>query len=106
MQFKTADKLLAVNTEYLKPEEFDVSQNYPNPINPTTTIQYKIPKRSIVKVEVYDALGRVVDAISEGTKDPGKYQTTFNLNNKASGMYVYKVTAGEYTAVKRMILMK
>jgi hypothetical protein len=88
------------------PNEYSLSQNYPNPFNPTTTIQYSIPKDEYVKLVVYDVTGKVVKELVNGYKSAGKYNVGFNASGYASGIYYYKIEAGQYKNVQKMILMK
>lgn len=90
---------------------FSLSQNYPNPFNPSTTIKFTIPssvrrKTQDVKLTVYDILGRKVQTLLNKKLTPGSYEVKFNGNNFSSGVYFYKVTAGEYIQTKKMLLMK
>ena len=88
------------------PKEFALLQNYPNPFNPTTTIKYKLKSREFVTLKIYDILGRVVTTLINEEKPAGNYEVIFNLQSLASGIYFYRLKAGGYTAVKKMILMK
>ena len=80
--------------------------NYPNPFNPTTTIQYSIPKDEFVKLTVYDITGRVVKELVNGHKTAGKYSVEFNASSYSSGTYYYKIEAGEYKNIQKMVLIK
>jgi sugar lactone lactonase YvrE len=88
------------------PLSFSLDQNYPNPFNPTTTIAYSLPKASLVKLTVYDALGREVSTLVNESKQAGRYQATFNAGSLASGTYVYRIQAGNFTDTKRFVLVK
>ncbi len=88
------------------PEEFYLSQNYPNPFNPTTTIRYSIPQNSKVTLKVYDILGREVATLVNEAKQPGNYEVAFNGSGLASGIYFYRLQAGNFSATKKLILMK
>ena len=88
------------------PTSFTLEQNYPNPFNPTTTIQYGIPKLSTVSLKVYDALGREVMTLADGTRQPGRYQVSFDASRYASGVYYYRLIAGSFDDIKRMLLLK
>ena len=88
------------------PESFDLYQNYPNPFNPLTKIKFDLAKSSFVKLSVYDIQGRLVKTIVEGELTPGSYQGVFDGNGIASGIYVYKLEAGEFVSTKRMMLVK
>jgi hypothetical protein len=85
---------------------YELRQNYPNPFNPTTTITYQIAKTGMVSLIVYDALGREVKTLVREAKAPGKYSVEFNASKLSSGVYFYTMRAGEYTAAKKLLLMK
>jgi hypothetical protein len=80
--------------------------NYPNPFNPTTTIQYNIPKDEFVKLTVYDVVGRFVKELISGYRAAGMYKVEFNAGNNASGAYYYKLEAGDYKSTQKMMLLK
>ena len=86
--------------------EFSLSQNYPNPFNPSTKISYSIPNQSYVSLKVFDVLGREVAVLVNKEQPYGNYEIEFDATILSSGIYFYRLTAGEYTAGKRMILMK
>jgi hypothetical protein len=88
------------------PKEFKLSQNYPNPFNPVTTIKYSVPKQSIVKLVIYDIIGRVVGTLANEMKQPGNYEVQFDASNLASGAYFYRIEAGDFVDVKKMVLVK
>jgi hypothetical protein len=88
------------------PTTYSLSQNYPNPFNPTTTIQYAIPKDEFVKLTVYDITGKVVKELVNGHKAAGKYSVEFNASSYSSGIYYYKLEAGQYKRKKKMMLVK
>ena len=92
--------------KYNVPTEYILSNNYPNPFNPTTTIDFSIPEQSNVKVIIYDALGNQIDVIADGVKSAGSYSVKWNASNHASGIYFYKLEAGNFVQVRKMILMK
>ena len=85
---------------------FELKQNYPNPFNPSTTINYSIPKPEFVKLCVYDLLGKEVASLVNEIKGAGSYEFNFNALNLSSGIYVYKISAGDFSASKQMILIK
>jgi hypothetical protein len=87
---------------------FALEQNYPNPFNPSTVISFQIPMNSYVSLEVYDILGKKVATLVDEEKTAGKYSVELLANkfNLASGLYVYALSAGNYTAAKKFILMK
>ena len=88
------------------PTEFSLAQNYPNPFNPTTSIEYSVMNNDYVSLKVYDILGNEVATLVNEQKSAGKYEVKFNANNLASGMYIYRIKAGEFTQTKKLILMK
>ena len=88
------------------PSEYSLQQNYPNPFNPSTTIKFSIPSASNVKLVVYDAAGQVVNELVNAELGAGNYNYSFNAVNLASGVYFYKLEAGEFSAVKKMLLVK
>lgn len=88
------------------PNKFGLSQNYPNPFNPTTTIGYEIAKETNVSLKVYDAIGNEVATLVNETKAPGTYEAIFDASNLSNGVYFYKIQAGNFTATKKLILMK
>jgi hypothetical protein len=94
-----------VNTQRV-PQQFQLMQNYPNPFNPSTIISYIIPKDVNVTLKVYDILGNVVKILVDGYKSQGKYTINFNASNLASGIYFYRLQAGDYTATKKLLLLK
>ncbi|MCD6162732.1 MAG: T9SS type A sorting domain-containing protein [candidate division Zixibacteria bacterium] len=87
-------------------KDFSLSQNYPNPFNPTTTIAYDLPKQSHVNIDIYDILGRQVETLVNKQQPAGYHQAIWNANSKPSGMYFYKLKAGEFTETKKMLLLK
>ncbi|OYV85950.1 MAG: hypothetical protein B7Z63_04735 [Ignavibacteriae bacterium 37-53-5] len=88
------------------PEAFELNQNYPNPFNPSTVIGYKLSAVSSVTLKVYDALGREVAALVEARQNAGYHQITFNASKLSSGVYFYRITAGTFTDVKKLVLVK
>ena len=93
-------------TAGIPPMTFALYQNYPNPFNPSTTIRYDVPRESKVKLIVYDILGREVATIVDEVKKPGSYQSIWNATRFASGVYFYRLQAGENSAVKKLLLLK
>ena len=88
------------------PSEFALEQNYPNPFNPATTIKFSIPEPSRVTLKIYDILGSEVSTLINETRNAGNYEVNFNASGFASGMYIYTITAGDYRASKKMMLLK
>jgi hypothetical protein len=88
------------------PSSFSLSQNYPNPFNPSTTINFSIPHSGQVTLKVYDLLGREVTTLVNEELKFGNYSTKFEASSLASGIYVYRLTAKNFTATKKMVLVK
>jgi subtilisin-like proprotein convertase family protein len=88
------------------PNYYSLSQNYPNPFNPVTKISYTLPKSSHVELKVYDILGREVATLVNETNQAGVYNVDFNAANLASGIYFYRIKTGDFTAIKKMVLVK
>jgi len=92
------------------PNTFMLSQNYPNPFNPTTTINYELPVKGRVTLELFDILGRRVATLIDTEQPEGYYQYRFNAaetaNGLASGVYIYRLRAGSFNATKKMVLLK
>ncbi len=88
------------------PERFTLKQNYPNPFNPTTTIEFDILERVEVKLIVYDILGREIVKIINRELEPGRYKVDFNADNLPSGIYFYRLEAGKFVSVRKMVLVR
>ena len=101
-----SDLVTAVNDKPVIAENFVLSQNYPNPFNPTTIIRFSIPFASKVNLSVYNILGEKVAVLTNGYKQAGNYEVTFNAGSLSSGVYFYRLTAGNFVSVKKLILMK
>ena len=88
------------------PNNFSLLQNFPNPFNPITTIKYEMPISGLVTMKVYDVLGNEMTTLVNEEKPVGSYTVEFNASNYPSGIYFYSLTAGSFTATKKLILMK
>ncbi|MBK9098728.1 MAG: T9SS type A sorting domain-containing protein [bacterium] len=97
-------KAVAQNTT--KPVEYSLMQNYPNPFNPTTTISYSIPKNGLVILQVFDILGIEVAKLINEVKEAGNYSVAFNASELPSAIYFYTLTSGDFSATKKLILLK
>jgi len=95
-----------VEADISSPDVYSLDQNYPNPFNPVTTIKYEIPKAGKVKIVIFDMLGRVVQTLVNEFKEAGRYNVQFDAGKLASGTYLYKIQAGKFAEVKKMILLK
>jgi hypothetical protein len=88
------------------PEQFILEQNYPNPFNPITTIRFDLPKSAEVQLIVYDILGRKVATLVNKKMPPGIHEVEWNTANYGSGLYFYQLKAGNFSAVKKMLMVK
>lgn len=88
------------------PKAFSLSPNYPNPVTYQTTIRYAIPKESLVKLYFYDLSGRLVKTLVDAEVKPGYYTTTLDSKNLTRGIYFLMFSAGDYKAMRKLILVK
>ncbi len=88
------------------PREFALEQNYPNPFNPSTTIHYSLPVSAHVTLKVFNVLGEEVASLIDAQQGAGRKSIVFSADNLPAGIYLYRLTAGEYTDTKRLILIK
>lgn len=95
-----------VEVNYTTPANFSLLQNYPNPFNPSTIISYSLPKATNVKLLVYNAIGQNVKVLENGYKEAGIYNVSFNASELPSGLYFYKIEAGQFSQVRKMMLLK
>ncbi|MBE2218396.1 MAG: T9SS type A sorting domain-containing protein [Ignavibacteria bacterium] len=95
-----------INFDPVSPNAFSLSQNYPNPFNPSTNIEFAHPKTGFVNLIIYDMLGKVVTTLINKELQPGTYSVDWNGSNNPSGVYFYKLESGEYSEVKKMVLVK
>jgi hypothetical protein len=92
--------------EYTPPRTFALEQNYPNPFNPSTTIQYQLPEEVKVRLEIYDLLGRKVTTLLDRRIPAGYHEVSFDASSLASGVYIYRLTAGSFSKTRKMMVMK
>ncbi len=99
--------LVAVQDEVSAlPARWSLEQNYPNPFNPTTVVSFQLPVASSVRLVVYDLLGREMAVPVNGKKEPGNYSVTWDASGLASGVYFYRLTAGNFVQTRRMLLIR
>lgn len=95
-----------VEVDFKAINDFVLEQNYPNPFNPATSISYSIPQNEFVTLKVYDVIGNEVATLVNTLQESGKHDVTFNASNLSSGIYFYKLTAGNSIQIKKMMLVK
>ncbi|MBU1113936.1 MAG: T9SS type A sorting domain-containing protein, partial [Bacteroidetes bacterium] len=88
------------------PTEYKLSQNYPNPFNPSTTISFALPKTGFVTLKVYNAIGEEVAELVNREMNAGIQSINFDATNFSSGIYFYRISAGNFIETKKMVLMK
>jgi hypothetical protein len=98
--------LVDVKTGPQSPTTFVLEQNYPNPFNPTTVVSCHSPAAGRIRLVVYDVLGREIKVLMDERKDPGTYKVTWDARDCASGVYIYRMTAGTYTESRKMMLLR
>ncbi|RJP61783.1 MAG: T9SS C-terminal target domain-containing protein, partial [Ignavibacteriales bacterium] len=103
---KCKETSTGVESEGKTPNDYMLWQSYPNPFNPTTVIQYQLPKSSSVTLKLYDILGREVSTLVNETQDAGMYKYKLNASNLSSGVYLYQLKAGTFTMTKKITLIK
>ena len=89
-----------------RPLQYALFQNYPNPFNPTTTIKYTLPERQSVLLEVYDTTGRLVSTLVDSQQPAGNYTVTFDASDLASGVYFYRIKAGNFVQQRKIVFVK
>ena len=102
----TSSGVTSVTEGQVIPGEFRLEQNYPNPFNPSTTIKYELPKSSMVRLTVYDMLGREVASLMNETRGAGVYEVKFDASNLSSGVYLYKLQAGDLVQTRKLLLVR
>jgi hypothetical protein len=90
----------------LVPREMQLAQNYPNPFNPSTTLQFSLAKSGHVSLEVFNILGQHVATLVSEVLSTGTYRVNFDASALSSGVYLYRLTAGDFVQTKKMVLMK
>lgn len=101
------DQMVSVGDEDESMElKFELSQNYPNPFNPSTTIRYSIPENGMVTLKVFNILGQEVNTLVNKVQNAGLHQVNFNAGQFASGVYIYRLSSGNFVSTKKMLLIK
>jgi len=88
------------------PDKFTLNQNYPNPFNPSTSIEFQLPKEAFVTLKVYNILGVEIATLVNEQKPAGVHKINFNASGLPSGMYIYKISAGNFEHTRKMMLLK
>jgi len=88
------------------PARYNLKQNYPNPFNPVTSIEFDLPRNEFVKLSVYNTLGQEVAVLVNNGMEAGSHTINFDASNLPSGIYIYKITAGDFTMTRKMSLVK
>jgi hypothetical protein len=88
------------------PTVYSLSQNYPNPFNPTTVIEFALPKEAHVTLEVYNVIGQKVMTLVDEVRPAGYHSVRFDGTSLSSGMYLYRLSTGQQTFLKKLLLMK
>ncbi len=88
------------------PDDFRLEQNYPNPFNPSTKIRYGLPKESNVVLTIYNILGEEIARLVDDVHSAGYYEATFDATNLSSGVYIYRISAGNFTQIRKMLLIR
>jgi hypothetical protein len=101
-----APPIVINNIGLINPDDYKLYQNYPNPFNPTTNINYDLPNDVFVTIKVYDVLGKEVSILVNGFRKTGRHTLQFNGSGLSSGIYFYKLEAGSFTDIKRMLMIK
>jgi hypothetical protein len=106
IQLIKQDIKTGVAKDGLVPGTFALEQNYPNPFNPTTTINFSLAKASNVKLLVYNILGQQVRTLIDTRMNAGQQSVVFDASKLASGVYFYRLETGNFSSVKKMLLLK
>ncbi len=104
--FKLIDSPSGISGSIELPNTFSLEQNYPNPFNPSTTIEFSLANKEQVTLNIYNVLGELVETLINENLEAGNYKINFNGNNLTSGMYIYHIQAGSFSASKKMMLVK
>ena len=105
---RTANTATTLGEKRTLPDSYLIKQNYPNPFNPETVISYQLPVNSRVQIKIYDVVGREVETLIDEFKNPGIYYSTFSTlhSSLSSGIYFYRIVAGNYSKTMKMICLK
>ena len=102
----TFDMTTGIEDEIDIPTSYSLAQNYPNPFNASTTINYSIPNQGYVTIDIYDIMGRKIESLVSSDQNAGNHSVVWNAGNVASGVYLYRINAGNYSETRRCNLIK
>ncbi|MDI6400534.1 CotH kinase family protein [Balneolaceae bacterium ANBcel3] len=102
----TPKSIIASEADPVSPNSYELMQNYPNPFNPMTSIRYALPVESQVRIEVFDVMGRLVETLVNEHQRSGVHHVTWDASEMASGIYLYRITTGDFMQTKRMTLLR
>ena len=103
---ESIDKLFILSGESVTPKKYSLEQNYPNPFNPSTKIKYVVPTESNVNISLYNVLGELISTLINEEMTPGYYEYELNGSDLASGVYIYRLVAGDFIQSKKMVLLR
>ncbi|MCX6640324.1 MAG: C25 family cysteine peptidase, partial [bacterium] len=95
-----------VGVEAILPVQFTLDQNYPNPFNPMTTLNFSLPEKALVKLEIYNIAGQRIATLIDSWREPGNHQVTWDASGEAAGIYLVRLTAGTFEATGKIVLLK
>ena len=104
--FKFTTVSAVTNIGTIVPDKFSLKQNYPNPFNPATNIEFDVPKSGVVRLRIFNSLGKEVSSLVNENLSPGTYRTTWDASALSSGIYFYKLESESFTSTKKMFLIK
>ncbi|HAE87315.1 TPA: hypothetical protein DCG86_04750, partial [Candidatus Marinimicrobia bacterium] len=93
-------------TEPVVPATYALHQNYPNPFNPSTSITFSLPEQTLVSIQIYNVRGQLVQTLTNSVYGPGQHTLTWKPVNLGSGIYLYRIHAGDFNAVKKLTYLK
>ncbi len=102
----TVNPHTVIDADAVLPAKFKLSQNYPNPFNAATTIEYDLPEAGRVTIDIYNILGHTIVTLVNEKNQAGQHRVVWNASDRSSGVYFYRIEAGDYTETRKMILLK
>ena len=106
-EFSEKAYALVTDVEDLEiPTVYALEQNYPNPFNPSTVINFSLPESGLVTLKVFNILGEEVATLINEMRSVGNYEVSFDASHLTTGMYIYRIESGEFTSIKKMLLVK